>query len=69
MWTTRRQGVTREGALLILVPPLAAFEAWLLFVERLLPVQLIGFALALGGVLVARTNLAGSSVIKLAKGK
>lgn len=54
VWMTRHQGATRVSVLLLLVPPLAAIEAWLLFGERLVPVQLIGFALALGGVLLAR---------------
>ena len=40
----------------LLVPPLAAIEAWLLFNERLGPIQLIGFALALGGVLLGRSR-------------
>src|SRR3546814_9061325 len=49
VWLVRHQGPTRMSMLLLLVPPLAAVEAWLLFGERLGPVQLIGFALALGG--------------------
>jgi drug/metabolite transporter (DMT)-like permease len=58
VWMTRHQGATRVSALLLLVPPLAAIEAWLLFGERLAPVQLAGFALALGGVLLARMKAA-----------
>jgi len=54
VWMTRHQGATRVSALLLLVPPLAALEAWILFGERLVPIQLVGFALALGGVLLAR---------------
>jgi drug/metabolite transporter (DMT)-like permease len=54
VWMTRRQGATRVSVLLILVPPLAAIEAWLLFGERLVPLQIAGFAVALGGVLLAR---------------
>ncbi len=54
MWMTRHQGATRVSALLLLVPPLAAIEAWVLFGEKLVPVQLAGFALALGGVVLAR---------------
>ncbi|WP_116092126.1 DMT family transporter [Sphingomonas crusticola] len=54
VWMTRHQGATRVSALLLLVPPLAAVEAWILFGERLVPMQLAGFALALGGVLLAR---------------
>jgi len=38
------------------VPMLAAVEAWLLFGEKLGPVQITGFALALGGVLLARAT-------------
>jgi drug/metabolite transporter (DMT)-like permease len=54
VWMTRHQGATRVSVLLLLVPPLAAIEAWILFDERLVPIQLVGFALALGGVLLAR---------------
>ena len=56
VWMTRHQGATRVSALLLLVPPLAAIEAWLLFDERLVPIQFVGFALALGGVLLARSK-------------
>jgi drug/metabolite transporter (DMT)-like permease len=54
VWMVRHQGATRVSALLLLVPMLAAVEAWLLFGEKLGPVQITGFALALGGVLLAR---------------
>lgn len=57
VWMTRHQGATRVSALLLLVPPLAAIEAWILFGERLVPVQLAGFVLALGGVLLARMRI------------
>ncbi|WP_313801662.1 DMT family transporter [Sphingobium sp.] len=56
VWLVRHQGPTRMSMLLLLVPPLAAIEAWLLFGERLGPVQLIGFALALGGVMLGRST-------------
>lgn len=56
VWLVRHQGATRMSMLLLLVPPLAAIEAWLLFDETLGPVQLIGFALALGGVLLGRAQ-------------
>jgi drug/metabolite transporter (DMT)-like permease len=56
VWLVRHQGPTRMSMLLLLVPPLAAIEAWALFGERLGPVQLVGFALALGGVLLGRTQ-------------
>ncbi len=56
VWLVRRQGPTAMSMLLLLVPPLAAIEAWALFGERLGPVQLVGFALALGGVLLGRSS-------------
>lgn len=54
VWMTRQQGATRVSLLLLLVPPLAAIETWVLFAEHLSALQLLGFALALGGVLLAR---------------
>jgi drug/metabolite transporter (DMT)-like permease len=56
VWLVRTQGATRMSMLLLLVPPLAAIEAWALFGETLGPVQLLGFALALGGVLLGRSQ-------------
>ncbi|MFD1107234.1 DMT family transporter [Sphingobium olei] len=56
VWLVRHQGATRMSMLLLLVPPLAAIEAWLLFGERLGALQLAGFALALGGVLIGRAQ-------------
>lgn len=56
VWLVRHQGPTRMSMLLLLVPPLAAMEAWLLFGERLGPVQMVGFALALGGVMLGRST-------------
>lgn len=56
VWLVRHQGPSAMSMLLLLVPPLAAIEAWLLFGERLGPVQLVGFALALGGVLLGRSG-------------
>ena len=58
VWMTRHQGATRVSVLLLLVPPLAAIEARFLFGEHLSAVQLLGFALALGGVLLARARRA-----------
>lgn len=55
VWLVRHQGATRMSMLLLLVPPLAAIEGWLLFGERLAIVQIGGFALALGGVLLGRS--------------
>jgi drug/metabolite transporter (DMT)-like permease len=56
VWMTRHQGATRVSVLLLLVPPLAALEARFLFGEHLTILQLMGFALALGGVLLARAG-------------
>jgi drug/metabolite transporter (DMT)-like permease len=63
VWMTRHQGATRVSALLLLVPPLSAIEARILFGERLVAIQLAGFALALGGVLLARTRIASTASI------
>lgn len=56
VWMVRHQGATRVSALLLLVPCLAAIEAWWLFDETLFWIQIAGFALALGGVLLARAK-------------
>lgn len=54
VWMVRRGNASRASALLFLSPPLAALESYLAFGETLLPVQLVGFAVALVGVLLAR---------------
>jgi hypothetical protein len=46
---------TKVTALLLLVPPLAAIQAFVFFRETLAPLQIVGFALALGGVLLTRS--------------
>ena len=55
MWMMRHGEATKVTALLLLVPPLAAIQAYIFFQETLSPVQFIGFALALGGVLLTRS--------------
>jgi drug/metabolite transporter (DMT)-like permease len=55
MWMMRHAEATKVTALLLLAPPLAAIQAYILFNETLSPVQFVGFALALIGVLLART--------------
>jgi drug/metabolite transporter (DMT)-like permease len=55
MWMMRHGDATKVTALLLLVPPLAAVQAYPLFRETLAPVQFIGFALALGGVVMTRS--------------
>jgi len=55
MWMMRHGEATKVTSLLLLVPPLAAIQAYAFFRETLSPVQFIGFALALLGVVLART--------------
>jgi drug/metabolite transporter (DMT)-like permease len=55
MWMMRHGEATKVTALVLLAPPLAAVQAYLLFHETLSPVQFIGFTLALVGVLLARS--------------
>ena len=56
MWMVRHGDATKVTALLLLVPPLAAVQAYVFFGETLAFVQFIGFALALGGVLLTRSG-------------
>lgn len=46
----RRGAVARAAALIYLIPPAVALEAWLLFGEALTPLQIAGMALAALGV-------------------
>ena len=55
IWMMRSGDATKVTALLLLAPPLAAVQAYLFFGEALAPVQFMGFALALGGVLLTRS--------------
>jgi drug/metabolite transporter (DMT)-like permease len=55
MWMMRHGEATKVTALLLLAPPLAALQAYILFGETLSPVQFVGFTLALLGVLLARS--------------
>jgi drug/metabolite transporter (DMT)-like permease len=55
MWMMRHGEATKVTALLLLAPPLAALQAYILFDETLSEVQFVGFALALIGVLLARS--------------
>lgn len=54
VWMVRRDAATKATALLFAVPPLTALETYALFGEALLPVQIVGFAVALAGVLIVR---------------
>lgn len=49
----RRGAVARMAALIYLVPPVVAVEAWFLFGDRLLPLQWGGMALTVLGVALA----------------
>lgn len=49
----RRGQVSRTATFLFLVPPAVAVEAWLLFGETLSPIQLVGMAVAVLGVVLA----------------
>ncbi len=50
----RRGAVTKASALMFLVPAIAALMAWALFGETLTSLQLVGGAVALGGVVLAQ---------------
>ena len=55
-WLVRSGSATRASSLLLVVPPLAAMMSWWLYDESLGPVQVGGFAVALAGVLLARSS-------------
>jgi len=55
VWMVRRGDAARATALMFLAPPLAALQGYVGFGEALLPVQIAGFAIALTGVLLARS--------------
>jgi drug/metabolite transporter (DMT)-like permease len=50
VWLVRRGRAANVASLLLLAPPLAAAESYLLFDDRLTAIQLAGFAIALLGV-------------------
>jgi len=50
----RAGSATKTTSLMLLAPPLAALEAWLLFGDKLIPLQMLGFGLALLGVGLCR---------------
>jgi drug/metabolite transporter (DMT)-like permease len=50
VWMVRRHRAANVASLMLLAPPLAAIEAYLLFDDRLTAVQIAGFAIALVGV-------------------
>jgi len=50
VWIIRRGQAAKASSLIFLAPPLAAIQAYFLFDDRLDPMQIAGFALALAGV-------------------
>jgi drug/metabolite transporter (DMT)-like permease len=50
VWMVRRGRAANVASLLLLAPPLAATESYLLFGDRLSALQIAGFAIALAGV-------------------
>src|SRR5690606_29944794 len=56
MWMLRHGDATKVTALILLVPPLAALQAFFFFGETFSVVQFIGLALALAGVVLARST-------------
>ncbi|GAB2914626.1 DMT family transporter [Paraburkholderia jirisanensis] len=60
VWMVRIHGATKMSTLLLVVPALAAGEAWMLFGEKLGAIQMLGFVLALVGVVLARRVAAPS---------
>jgi len=54
VWMIRRGAAARASALLLAVPPLVAVETFVIFGDRLTLVQMLGFAVAIGGVWLAR---------------
>lgn len=56
VWIVRRGQAATASSLMFLAPPLAAVEAYLLFGDRLGPVQLLGFLIAIVGVVACNTR-------------
>jgi drug/metabolite transporter (DMT)-like permease len=54
IFLVRSGSATKATSLMLLAPPLAALEAWLLFGDKLMPLQMLGFAFALLGVGLCR---------------
>lgn len=52
VWIIRRGGATKASALMFLAPPLVAVESYLLFGDTLLAIQLLGFVIAVTGVVI-----------------
>lgn len=57
LWMVRTGSATRATSLFFLVPPLAAIMAYVFFDEQLGARQMVGFVVALAGVLLARRGV------------
>lgn len=57
VWIVRRGQAATASSLMFLAPPLAAIEAYYLFGDRLQALQLIGFGIALMGVLICNWRI------------
>ena len=62
MWLMRHREATKVTALILLVPPLAAVQAYLFFHEIFSPLQVAGFALALAGVVLVQSVRSDAAV-------
>lgn len=56
VWLLRQGEAARAASLLLLAPPLAAVWGWFFFAAQLNAAQIAGFALALGGIGLARAD-------------
>ncbi|WP_018152485.1 DMT family transporter [Leeia oryzae] len=54
IWLVRRGKASTVSSLMFLAPPLAAVEAWWLFGDRLTALQMLGFLVALLGVILCK---------------
>ncbi len=53
LWLIRNGAVSKAASLIYLVPAATALEAWVLFGEQLLPMQMLGIAITVAGVALA----------------
>jgi len=56
VWIIRRGQAATASSLMFTAPPLAAIQAYFLFGDRLGPTQLVGFLIAISGVLVCNVK-------------
>lgn len=56
VWIIRSGQATKAASLMFLAPPLVAIEAYFLFGDRLLTIQVLGFIVALVGVLACNVQ-------------